>query len=82
VIGWYDGLDVLAMNEGRIVPADTVHHIIPVKDDPSLFWDPSNLLPVSRESHAYIHSKYDESATAKNDMILLLQSLRKPLSVL
>ena len=75
VVSKYDGLDAYELSRGNIVPADTVHHIIPAKEDPSLFWSTSNLLPVSRQTHDYIHARYDESAVAKKTMTDILVSL-------
>ena len=75
VMAKYDWMDAFALSHGRVVPADTVHHIIPAKEDPDKFWDPSNLIPVSRESHQHIHGCYDESDGAKKDMIITLQRL-------
>ena len=39
-----DGMDVYEyMTTGRIIAPDTVHHVIPLRDDWSLRCDPSNL---------------------------------------
>lgn len=59
VMHMYNGIDLYALHRyGRIVPADTVHHIEPTKDRPNLFYEISNLIPVSDSSHKEIHHRY------------------------
>lgn len=54
-----DGWDVYAyMTSGMLIPADTVHHIIPLKEDRRKALDPSNLMSVSASSHAAVESLY------------------------
>ena len=74
IISLYDGLDPYALSKGRIEKGDYVHHIIPAKDDPSLFWTVSNLIPLSRRSHDEVHAAYHKD---KDSMIRLLQSFVK-----
>ena len=52
-------------SQGRLEIADTVHHIIPADEDPSRIWDESNLIPVSRASHAEIHKLYATDQATK-----------------
>ena len=55
----FDGLDVyLLYKYRRAAPADTAHHIEPASIRPELFYDLSNLLPVSRAGHVEIHERY------------------------
>ena len=55
----YGGIDQYALHKyGRILAADTVHHIVPAEEEPGLFWSPDNLIPVSRSSHDEIHTTY------------------------
>ena len=63
----YGYRDVVELAKGRIVPADTVHHIVPTSDDPSQFYSFENLIPVSRRTHDAIHDRYRESEQAKRD---------------
>lgn len=59
VISQYDGADLYELyNSGRLVPADTVHHIEPTSERPDLFFDVGNMIPVSRRSHDSIHDLY------------------------
>ena len=55
------GIDVyLYMTERKIVLADTVHHIIPLKEDWGKRSDPDNLMSLSHETHSKIEHLYDE----------------------
>jgi 5-methylcytosine-specific restriction endonuclease McrA len=63
----YGYKDLVAASEGRLEPAETVHHIVPTSDDPSQFYSFENLIPVSRHTHDAIHDRYRESEQAKRD---------------
>ena len=53
------GLDeYLYKTTGRVVKADTVHHIVELKDDRTLAYDTNNLICVSRQTHKLIHTNY------------------------
>lgn len=67
VMSHYGYRDVVELAQGRVVPAETVHHIVPTSDDKSLFYSFSNLIPVSRATHDAIHIRYRESEQAKRD---------------
>ena len=72
----YSGLDLYAMTvHKQIETAVTVHHIVPAEDDPSRFWDPDNLIPVSRHSHDEIHTTYRAGGEVKAQLQAQLQSL-------
>lgn len=43
---------------GKIVEANTVHHIVEVLSDDSLAYDESNLIPLGYYAHIYIHELY------------------------
>lgn len=59
VMSRYTGIDVYALyKHNRIVYADTVHHIDPTSENPNRFYDLSNLVPVSNDSHKEIHREY------------------------
>lgn len=59
IMSKYDGIDLYAWYAHKtIVPANTVHHIIPVVDDETHAYDADNLIPVSDASHKEIHSGY------------------------
>ena len=71
------GLDELRLYQGRMVPGDVVHHIIPITDDPSRSLDADNLICVSNQTHRYIHAQYDRGGKAKKEMQDLLFEIRK-----
>lgn len=69
------GIDVyLYMTEGIVVAADTVHHIIPIKDD----WDKriniDNMISLSSDTHSMIEQMYKKN---KGAMIRRLQEMIK-----
>ena len=54
------GIDVyLYMTEGAIIPADTVHHIIPLKESWERRTDPDNLMSLSHGTHSKIEHFYE-----------------------
>lgn len=71
------GLDELRLYQGRMVPGDVVHHIIPITDDPGRALDADNLICVSNQTHRYIHAQYDRGGKAKKEMQALLFQIRK-----
>lgn len=77
VMSLYNGIDPYAQMHGRIEYADTVHHIIPADEEPDLFFNGSNLLPVSRHSHDEIHTIYRQGGAARQELITELRSLVK-----
>lgn len=55
----YNGLDLYALNvHKRIEYAEVVHHILPAEEYPDQFWNPDNLIPLSRHSHDEVHEAY------------------------
>lgn len=59
-----EGMDVyLFMTEGKLVPADTVHHIIPLQDDWQKRMDINNLMSLSHETHSMIEQMYKKEKT-------------------
>ena len=59
VLARYDFIDLYALyHDGKVVPADCVHHITEILDDPGGFYDVANLFPTSAGSHASIHDRY------------------------
>lgn len=57
-----DGVDVyIYMTTGRIILADTVHHITPLKDDWTRRLDEENLMSLSQDTHSLIEQKYKEN---------------------
>lgn len=60
------------MTTGEILLADTVHHIIPLKDDWSKRLDEENLMSLNHDTHSMIEKKYKDS---KEKMIEILQEM-------
>lgn len=64
------GWDVYAyMTSGKLIPADTVHHVIPRKDNKYKALDPSNLMSVSAASHAAIEHLYNNNKQAAEKIL-------------
>ncbi len=53
------------MTEGIIQPADTVHHIVPLRDDRSKATDINNLLPIRHATHEKIEALYRDKDSKK-----------------
>lgn len=61
---------------GVIEEADTVHHIVELKDDWSKRFDDDNLIPLTEANHkGIVHKAYESSLKEKKEMMELLQSL-------
>lgn len=59
-------MDVLAFyRTGKIIPAEMVHHIEPLKDAPELWLRDENLIPLSNQGHALVESQYDAPQTRR-----------------
>ncbi len=57
------GIDVyLYIMEGKVVPADTVHHIVELMEDYSRRCDMDNLISISGATHSMISRAYRDSA--------------------
>lgn len=69
---WLD-LYEFAVN-GTITAADMVHHIVPAKEDPSLFLSDENLIPLSNKSHGIVEHAYDSSPAQKAEMQKFLRA--------
>lgn len=65
IMNMYSRQDPFALKNGRLEAAETVHHIITAEDDPGRFWDPDNLIPLSRFSHDAVHARYRISEEEK-----------------
>lgn len=62
--------------EGRTVPGNIAHHIIPARENPGKRLDADNIIYVSRKTHEMIHAAYDAGAQEKMKMIRKLQAIR------
>lgn len=73
IIGKYNGLCLWSYYmEDRIVPMDTVHHIVPVKDDWGMRLDIYNLIPLDHRVHEHIHKLYDSDKEGTQEMLKYL----------
>ena len=55
------GIDIyLYITEGRVVPADTVHHIVELMEDYSKRCDLDNLISISEATHSMISKAYKD----------------------
>lgn len=66
VLEKYHGLDIYQYRVyGRVVYADTVHHIEELRENPTRALDVDNLIPLSDRSHKEIHGLYRKSKEEK-----------------
>ena len=71
-----DKIDVyLYMTQGKVVPADTVHHITPLRDDWSKRLDISNLMSLHHDTHSMVEREY--AARGEKSMVYTLYILLK-----
>ena len=55
------GIDIYSyITEGKVVPADTVHHIIELMEDYSRRCDLDNLISISEATHSMISKAYKD----------------------
>lgn len=74
----YSNIDIYAYYKyNRLIQTNMVHHIIPVKEDPSLAYDIDNLIPLSNKSHREIESRYRRSQASKEHCIKELRKMKK-----
>ena len=73
----YGEIDPYALAHGRIEHTEVVHHIVPTNEDPSRFYDSSNVIPLSKESHREVHMLYSEDEETKRKTQDELRSLLK-----
>lgn len=73
------GCDVYVfMTEGRILDADTVHHIIPLKEDWRKRNNIENLMSLNHDTHSFIESLYrKDKKKIQKDLQKMLMEYRK-----
>lgn len=77
----YHGLCAMSyVIDHRIIPYQTMHHIIPIKDDWSRRLDPMNVVPLSESWHQRIESAYRNGFKSKTQKELseVLMQFRHP----
>ena len=74
-----DGIDVyLFMTRGEIRAADTVHHIIPLKDDWEQRFADENLMSLNHDTHSMIEQKYKTNKPEIEQILIkMLQEYRR-----
>lgn len=71
VLAMYNYVDVYAwVAHKQMLPATTVHHIVPIKEDYSRRADISNLIPVSDASHKGIEKLYRDGRKTETQNLL------------
>lgn len=67
------GIDVyLYMTKGEVVVADTIHHIVPLKEDWSKRADISNLMSLDHDTHSMIEQIYKTDKRAMQEELARL----------
>lgn len=75
------GIDLYELHKtGKVQDGTTVHHIIEVKDNKDICYDPNNLICVSPSNHIEIHEIYNRSEKDKErlqvDLKLILAKFK------
>lgn len=52
--------DQLEIRDGKMVPANTVHHIFPREKYPEYQWCRWNLIAISKDTHERLHNRFGE----------------------
>ena len=66
------GIDWLEyLQTGRLVPGDTVHHIIPLKEDWSLRLSADNLIYLTSSNHQLVHKELSAGGRRREAVIEL-----------
>ena len=67
------GIDVYVfMTTGEVIAADTVHHIVPLKDDWNRRLDETNLISLHHDTHSMIEQKYKKDKRTMQDLLVRL----------
>lgn len=78
VLERFNYIDMYELNTtGKIIPADVVHHIVPLEESAKKALDIKNLIPVSNSNHNRIHREYDKSIDSKKALQLKLRRWSK-----
>lgn len=62
--------DRIAARYGRIVEANTVHHIYPVDEYPQYAWEDWNLISISEATHNALHNRDTRELTEEGKRIM------------
>jgi len=73
-----DRFDVyLYMTEGKIVPADTVHHIYELNDNWMRRLDEDNLMSLDHRTHSTIHQRMKSELGVEKELTVMLKKYRE-----
>lgn len=74
-----DHMDVyIYMTTGEVKLAETVHHIIPLRDDWDKRTDQSNLMPLSHDTHSMIEQMYKKDKPGMEKRLkIMLEAFKK-----
>lgn len=66
---------------GKMVEANTVHHIFPRKEFPEYAWKDWNLISLSAEQHERMHYRKTEQLTATGAELLRRTAMRQGIGI-
>lgn len=69
------GIDLIEWSRGRIVDADTYHHIVELKEDYNKRLDKDNIIGLTQSNHLKVHSLMDKSEIDKRKIQEFLKEL-------
>lgn len=70
IINKYKGMCIYSYYiENKIVSYDTIHHIVPVKDDWNMRLHLYNLIPVTESVHQKLHKLYEKDKEGTQQML-------------
>lgn len=58
-------IDQLAKRYGKIIEANTVHHILPRAEYPNYQWESWNLIAISDKTHKELHDRLGDKLSKK-----------------
>lgn len=70
-----------AKRYGKMVAANTVHHVFPLADWPQYKWEPWNLISLSNEAHNQMHDRNTGALTDKGLELLRRTARQKGIKI-
>lgn len=71
----------IAKRYGKLVPADTVHHILPAEHFPQYFYASWNLISITAKEHNEMHDKTTHELTDKGLELARRTAVRQGLDI-
>lgn len=72
----------VSKRQGRMVEANTVHHIFPVEDYPEYMWSEWNLISLSSEQHNFMHDRGTRRLTEEGRRLLVEKAEERGIKVM